>query len=360
METVNRVGGRFIIKKTDKPNETPSISKYESHTSGMWKSTDIYEGELFINTSDNRMWFRNNNNEVVEIPVLDNKKSKIKDNYLPDLYGKLNYLGLWSTESNLYPSSPAKTDYYIISDNGVIEYVDYNIGDFIVYNGKFWDKVNNNTNKIYSSSIIYDESTDKKLIDYINEIVNKIDFEEQIITKSITIKDDVEFFILNKDDFKYKDNLVYHSGNSNNIDSDWTSKQLNTIDIISKNITSENIKVSNIEIEDIKINGTIGIKNINSESLDTSVVNCKSLYVSDGRINLEKKSTYIKGDGKGISMVYLTKKVFEYDSFQDINIFGVNMRYNSEKTFDNDLDIVTKKYIDDKFEELLSLINNKK
>ena len=57
---------RILLKRTSTPGVVPTIPETPSHTDGMWRVTDIYEGELFLNTVDNRLWYRAGNN-IVEV-----------------------------------------------------------------------------------------------------------------------------------------------------------------------------------------------------------------------------------------------------------------------------------------------------
>jgi hypothetical protein len=69
---------------------------------------------------------------------------KISTTLLPDtVLGQLSYKGTWDASGGTYPSSPATGDFYIASVAGVVSTVDYEIGDWAVYNGSSWDKVDN-------------------------------------------------------------------------------------------------------------------------------------------------------------------------------------------------------------------------
>ena len=52
-------GARLIHKRSNDPNASPTIPTNDDHTTG-WLNTDIYIGELFINTSatESKIWFR--------------------------------------------------------------------------------------------------------------------------------------------------------------------------------------------------------------------------------------------------------------------------------------------------------------
>lgn len=53
------------------------------------------------------------------------------------------YMGQWDPASNAYPVSPEKGWYYVCLQDGVTNYVQYRTNDWIVYNGMWWDKIDN-------------------------------------------------------------------------------------------------------------------------------------------------------------------------------------------------------------------------
>jgi hypothetical protein len=63
--------------------------------------------------------------------------------YWSDSTGAITYRGVLDASGGVYPTSPAKGDYYIISVAGTISGIVYNIGDWAVYNGTTWDKIDN-------------------------------------------------------------------------------------------------------------------------------------------------------------------------------------------------------------------------
>lgn len=72
------------------------------------------------------------------------ENGKIQLVQIPDsLLGQLQYQGIYDVSTNVYPSDTTKGHYYIASTNGVINTIDYKIGDWLVYNGTTWDKVDN-------------------------------------------------------------------------------------------------------------------------------------------------------------------------------------------------------------------------
>lgn len=73
-----------------------------------------------------------------------NSSSKIDSTYLSDsILGQLEYKGVFDCSGGTYPSSPSTGWYYIASVGGTISGTVYTVGDWLVYNGASWDKVDN-------------------------------------------------------------------------------------------------------------------------------------------------------------------------------------------------------------------------
>jgi len=340
---INIQGGRFINRKTDVKDKIPTVSPYENHVSGKWLDTDIYESELYINTNDNRMWFRNNNNQIIEIPTLDINNSKIKDINLPDMFGKLNYVGLWNANTNEYPIGfPQKADYYIVSDNGFVDNIKFIIGDFIVYDGNYWNKIDNYKKPIYTTDIIYDK--DIKLNDILSDLSNKSNFEKGIVSKKLSIIDGIDVFKVDIDNITYKNNSIYHNGNSNNIKTDWISNNLLSNKLTTKEIYSDNINAD--ELTSVNISS----KNISSKNIKTD-----SLSIITGRVEFDNGAVILTANGKGIFFNYLRRNIIQYNSFDDYITSYPKIKYDSDKVFDNDLELINKKYVDNKINETLNI-----
>lgn len=52
---------RIRIKRSTTTGEAPTVAPSEDHTDGTWGALDVYEGELFINVADGRIWLRDEN-----------------------------------------------------------------------------------------------------------------------------------------------------------------------------------------------------------------------------------------------------------------------------------------------------------
>lgn len=69
---------------------------------------------------------------------------KVATAQLPDtVLGAVQYKGTHDCSTTTYPVGPEAGDYYIASVQGTISSVLYRIGDWLVYNGVSWDKVEN-------------------------------------------------------------------------------------------------------------------------------------------------------------------------------------------------------------------------
>jgi len=68
-------GARLIHKRSNNASDLPTIPPNNDHTTG-WLNTDIYVGELFLNTSptDPKIWFRNSSGTTRMATLDDNGK----------------------------------------------------------------------------------------------------------------------------------------------------------------------------------------------------------------------------------------------------------------------------------------------
>ena len=69
---------------------------------------------------------------------------KIPSAVLPSsVTSSLEYIGTWQAGSGVWPSTPEKGHYWIISQAGTIDTTELSAGDWIVFNGDYWDKIDN-------------------------------------------------------------------------------------------------------------------------------------------------------------------------------------------------------------------------
>lgn len=59
---MNILDSRILLKRSTTAGTTPTVPASSSHTDGTWVNTDIYEGELFLNTADARLFTRQGSN----------------------------------------------------------------------------------------------------------------------------------------------------------------------------------------------------------------------------------------------------------------------------------------------------------
>lgn len=52
------IHSRILIKRSTTPGELPTVPVSNDHTDGTWVPTDIYEGEIFINIPDDKVYTR--------------------------------------------------------------------------------------------------------------------------------------------------------------------------------------------------------------------------------------------------------------------------------------------------------------
>lgn len=78
-----------------------------------------------------------------------NAGAKISETYLPDsITGQVSYQGVWNPNTNtpqldLNPDSSTKGDYYIVTNSGTFNSIEYLVGDWIISDGSSWSKVDN-------------------------------------------------------------------------------------------------------------------------------------------------------------------------------------------------------------------------
>ena len=68
---MNILDARILLKRSTVANDTPTIPASATHTDGSWINTDIYSGEVFLNTVDQRMYVRTGAN-IKEIQFQNN------------------------------------------------------------------------------------------------------------------------------------------------------------------------------------------------------------------------------------------------------------------------------------------------
>lgn len=83
-------------------------------------------------------------NGAVGVTVASLTDGKIPAAQLPEsLTGSLLYKGLWDCSGGVYPTNPARGDYYVVGVAGTVSGTTYAVHDWMVYNGGAWDKIDN-------------------------------------------------------------------------------------------------------------------------------------------------------------------------------------------------------------------------
>lgn len=100
--------------------------------------------------------------DLADVGVADGVASLGSDGKVPSaqlpssLTGALVYSGVLDASGGAYPGSPSQGDYYVISVAGTIDGTGYDIGDWAVYNGSSWDKIDNSASSSgFTDSGIY-------------------------------------------------------------------------------------------------------------------------------------------------------------------------------------------------------------
>lgn len=62
-------------------------------------------------------------------------------NIIQTVVGQLEYKGLWDASGGSYPVDPQLGWYYVVSVPGEVSGIQYEIGDWIIWNGTSWDKL---------------------------------------------------------------------------------------------------------------------------------------------------------------------------------------------------------------------------
>lgn len=88
-------------------------------------------------------------------------EGKIPASQLPDIVlGALYYKGQYDADANNeYPLEPSQGDYYVVSVAGTIAGTEYDIGDWMVYNGTTWDNISKDpSGEILAHEEMYDHA----------------------------------------------------------------------------------------------------------------------------------------------------------------------------------------------------------
>ena len=333
-------GARFVLKRSSSPGASPTVPPNNDHTTG-WIDTDIYVGEIFLNITDNKMWFRNDTDEMIEmVPVTSG--GTIDPSYLPGNYiGAMVYQGTWDASTGNPPSTtPEKGDYWIVSVSGNTDLdgiTDWQVGDFAIYNGTTWDKIDNTEPEIHASSVIYSHS-------YYTGLSNA--------------EEGLDFLL---------DRFNYYSGGTNISITDDGSGHGKTIAVsdsptFSGTVAAHTLTAQtgglNVNAGGATITGLVGITgnltmagtgvisspgNINTTG--TGNMSANTLQARSGKIEFNAPSNYILNNGTGIK--FYNANVLKLDITPSAGTTSYNkLSYDTPKVISSNQDIVDKGYVD--------------
>jgi hypothetical protein len=110
-------GARIRLRRSAEAGQVPTIPPNEDHTTG-WKETDIYIGELFINTSLTTpgMWFRESTG-ITQLATLDKITNRLSVNQIPSVSRILT--NVFNITDNITDIIGDGTQYIVIDDSVV-------------------------------------------------------------------------------------------------------------------------------------------------------------------------------------------------------------------------------------------------
>jgi hypothetical protein len=143
-------GDRYIVKPTGDGAWSGHDNEITEYADSVWVFTPtalIIEGTSVYSAADTTLytwsgsaWVKHDH-DGVHADLVD---GKVPINQLPDtIIGGMEYKGSHDCSGGAYPANPDQGDYYICSVAGSISGVNYQVGDWLVYNGSGWDKIDN-------------------------------------------------------------------------------------------------------------------------------------------------------------------------------------------------------------------------
>lgn len=126
-----------------------------------WTGTDwniIRDAESYVNS------LKGQNNGLAEL----DSNGKVPMSQIPDsLIGGMTYQGTWDASTGNPPTTtPEKGWYYVVNVAGNTDLdgiTDWNVGDWAVYNGTAWEKIDNTQESVTASAVGYDTTTVKHI-----------------------------------------------------------------------------------------------------------------------------------------------------------------------------------------------------
>ena len=135
---LNMLGNQILNVVLQRLGSDPSGVEAQIYWNSVDKKPRVYNG-----TSWNNLLTVEDKGANYGLATLD-ANGKINTSQIPDaILGQLEYQGVYDASGGTAPGSPSKGYYWVISVAGTINTVAYGIGDWIVYNGSTFDKVDN-------------------------------------------------------------------------------------------------------------------------------------------------------------------------------------------------------------------------
>lgn len=96
-----------INKKSNIPGVVPTIPSSDYHTDGTWIATDLYQGELFVNTYDEKIWMRCDN-RIIQL-------SSVPSNYIGVPKAITASYSMLVTDTYLFGNTTSNVDLYLVN-----------------------------------------------------------------------------------------------------------------------------------------------------------------------------------------------------------------------------------------------------
>jgi len=84
---------RIRIKRSTTTGEVPTVAPSTDHTDGTWDALDVYVGEQFLNTADDRLWVRTDNG-IIEVNTVKSVRLEIPSAEILNMYATPKQFGL--------------------------------------------------------------------------------------------------------------------------------------------------------------------------------------------------------------------------------------------------------------------------
>jgi hypothetical protein len=107
---MNILDSRILLKRSTTAGEVPTIPYTSNHTDGTWTPTDIYSGETFVNTVDQRAFVRLGS-DIKEIPLQNSLVGTVQ--YASKTLTSAQILSLNTTPITIVPA-PGANKYIVV------------------------------------------------------------------------------------------------------------------------------------------------------------------------------------------------------------------------------------------------------